>query len=283
MTRIRIDFAVAFVVAFGVGALVNSGSEKVIDRLEEKSEERVYSDTEIGAAAGEGTPVAYDIADMMEEECFTVHLKEGRSVAALYDKGTYYKIYQLDSEEIVLVDEYFHHSYYDHDKDDTSLIPESYQVMPVGRVVRGQLDDRLIKKIEEKGYTLTDTSFYIDMRGKFKDFSRESSENKAFLATFGAGMAAFALIRYLMIASGVFSPVIPMRFLKSWKRYVNYYGIIYYGDEVKQIVALRRKGKMDEAAFEFSKLTGADEEEAQMAMRFWPEIYGEGILKIQKG
>ena len=62
---------------------------------------------------------------------------------------------------------------------------------------------------------------------------------------------------------------------------MNYYGIIYYGDEVKQIVELRRKGKMDEAAYEFSKLVGVDDEESQMAMRFWQDIYGEGILKVK--
>ena len=62
---------------------------------------------------------------------------------------------------------------------------------------------------------------------------------------------------------------------------MNSYGIIYYGDEVKQIVELRRMGKMDEAAYEFSKLVGVDDEEAQMAMRFWQDIYGEGILKVK--
>lgn len=282
MKRIRIDFAIAFLVAFGVGALVSFGAGKVIDRLEEKSEEMVYSDTKIGAAADKGTPVAYDISDMMEEDCFTVHLKEGRSLDSLYYDKTYYHIYELDSEEVVLVDEYFHNSYYDHDEDDTSFFPDSYEVLPVGRVVMGQLDDELIKMIEEKGYTLTDTSFYIDMRGDFEDFSREDYEDKAELLSFGAGLIAFFLIRYLMIASGVFSPVIPLRFLKSWNRFVNYYGIIYYGDEVKQIVALRKKGKMDEAAYKFSKMVGVDVEEAQMAMQFWSEIYGEGILKVKK-
>ncbi|MBD5461650.1 MAG: hypothetical protein HDR24_01110 [Lachnospiraceae bacterium] len=282
MKRIRIDFAIAFLVAFGVGSLINFGAGKVIDRLEETSKEMVYSDTKIGAAAGKGTPVAYDISDMMEEDCFTVHLKEGRSLDSLYYDKTYYHIYELDSEEVVLVDEYFYNSYYDHDEDDTSFFPDSYEVLPVGRVVMGQLDDELIEMVEEKGYTLTETSFYIDMRGDFKYFSREDYEDKAELLSFGAGLIVFFLIRYLMIASGVFSPVIPLRFLKSWKRFVNYYGIIYYGDGVKQIAALRKKGKMDEAAYGFSKLIGVDIEEAQMAMQFWSEIYGEGILKVKK-
>lgn len=283
MKRIRIDFAIAFLVAFGVGALVSFGAGKVIDRLEEKSEEVVYSDTEIGAAAGKGTPVAYDISDMMEEEYFTVHLKErGSRLDAIYYNKTIYSIYELDSGEVVLVDENSYSSYYDYDEDDTSFFRDSYLVLPVGRVVMGQLDDEMIEKVEEKGYTLTDTSFYIDMRGDFEDFSREDYEDKAELLSFGAGLIAFFLIRYLMIASGVFSPVIPLRFLKSWKQFVNYYGIIYYGDGVKQIVALRKKGNMDEAAYAFSKLVGVDVEEAQMAMQFWSEIYGEGILKVKK-
>lgn len=52
MRRVRIDFAIAFAAAFGIGALVNFGAGKVIDVLEEKSKEIVYSDTETGAAAG---------------------------------------------------------------------------------------------------------------------------------------------------------------------------------------------------------------------------------------
>lgn len=279
MSKIRIDFAIALIVAYGVGALVNYGTDKVIDRLEEKSEEMVYSDTEIGAAAGKGTPVVNSISEMMEEDYFTFHI-DGFSYDSFYYKGVYYHIYELPSGESILVDEYYPNAYYDSDEDDTSFFPESYRVFPVGRVVKGQLSDGILKKVDEEGCTLTDTSFYVDMRGDFEYFSREEYENKAMLLYFGAALAAFFLTRYLMIASGLFSPVFPLRFLKSWKRFVNYYGIIYYGDEVKQIAALRKKGKMDEAAYEFSKLVGVDEEEAEMAILNWSEIYGEGILKV---
>lgn len=283
MARIRIDFAIAMIVAFGAGALVNFGAGKAIDVMEEKSKEKVVSDSEIGAAAGAGTPVADSISDMMKEDYFTAHIEDGKDLDSLYYDGVYYQIYELDSGEVVLADENYHNAQYDHDEDDTSMFPDIYRVLPVGRVVMRELDEGLIEAVEEKGYTLTDTSFYIDMRGAFKDFSREEWEGRAELLSFAVGFAVFLLIRYLMIASGVFPPVFPLRFLKSWKRYVNYYGILYYGDEVKQIVELRKKGKMDEAAYEFSKLVGVDEEEAQMAMRFWPDIYGEGILKVKKG
>ena len=37
MAKIRFDFAVAMVMAFGVGSLVNFGAGKVIDVMEEKS------------------------------------------------------------------------------------------------------------------------------------------------------------------------------------------------------------------------------------------------------
>lgn len=282
MAKIRFDFAVAMVVAFGVGSLVNFGAEKAIDVMEEKSKEEVVSDVEIGAAAGAGTPVVDSISDMMKEEYFTAHIERGKELDSLYYDEVYYQIYELDSGEVVLADENYLNAQYDHDEDDTSMFPDIYRVLPVGRVVMEQLDEGLIEAVEERGYTLTDTSFYIDMRGAFKEFSREEWEGRAELLSFAAGFAAFLLIRYLMIASGLFSPVFPLRFLKSWKRFVNYYGIIYYGEEVKRIVELRRKGKMDEAAYEFSKLVGVDDEEGQMAMRFWSDIYGEGILKIKR-
>ena len=282
MKRIRIDFAIALILAFGIASLVELGTGKVIDRLEEKSKETVYSDTKIGAAAGKGTPVVDSISDMMEEDYFTFHLEDRMSSDSFYYKGVYYHIYELPSGESILVDEYYPHSQYESDEDDASFFSEIYHVLPVGRVVMGQLSDGLLERVKEEGYTLTDTSFYVDMRGDFEYFSREKYEDKAMLLYFGAGLAAFFLIRYLMIASGLFPPIFPLRFLKSWKRFVNYYGIIYYGDEVKQIAALRKKGKMDEAVYEFSKMVGVDVEEAQMAMQFWSEIYGEGILKVKK-
>ncbi|MDE7285818.1 MAG: hypothetical protein K2N55_03090 [Lachnospiraceae bacterium] len=280
MSKIRMDFAIAMVVAYGVGSLVNFGAGKVIDVMEEKSKEEVFSDIEIGAAAGEGTPIVESISDMMREDYFTAHIKKEQELGTLYYDGVFYHIYELGSGEVVLADENFYNAQYDHDPDDTSMFPDIYRVLPVGRVVMGQLDEGLIEAAEEEGYAFTDTSFYIDMRGAFKEFSREEWEGRAELLSFVVGFAAFLLIRYLMIASGVFPPVFPLRFLKSWKRYVNYYGIIYYGDEVKQIVELRKKGKMDEAAYELSKLIGVDNEEAQTAMRFWSDIYGEGILKV---
>lgn len=281
MAKIRFDFAVAMVMAFGVGSLVNFGAGKVIDVMEEKSKEEVVSDVEIGAVAGRGTPVADSISDMMKEDYFTAHIERENELDSVYYDNVFYKIYELESGEVVLADENFYNAQYDHDEDDTDLFPDIYRVLPVGRVVREQLDEGLIEAVEETGHTLKDTSFYIDMRGGFEEFSREEWEGRAEFLSFVVGLAAFLLIRYLMIASGLFSPVFPLRFLKSWKRFVNYYGIIYYGDEVKQIVELRRKGKMDEAAYEFSKLVGVDDEESQMAMRFWQDIYGEGILKVK--
>lgn len=95
-----------------------------------------------------------------------------------------YHIYTLESGEKVLVDEYFYNSYYDHDKDDHSMFPDSYEVLPVGRVIKGELDEELIEKLEEEGYQLSDTSFYVDMRGEFKDFSREDCEETAGVISF---------------------------------------------------------------------------------------------------
>lgn len=282
MKRIRIDFAIALVVAVGIGALVNFGAGMVIDALEEKSGEVVCSDTEIGAAAGKGTPVVSSIAEMMEEDYFTLHIEYSFSTDTVYYDDTFYHIYELESGEVVLVDEYYYNTAIQSDEEDTSLIPDSYRVLPVGRVVRKQLDDELIRRVEEEGCTLTDTSFYIDMRGKFGYFSREDYEEKAETVSFLAGLISFFLIRYLMIASGIFPPVFPLRFLKSWKRFVIYYGVIYYGDNMKQILALRKQGKLEEAAYEFSRLAEMDVEEARTVMELWPEIYGEGILRIKK-
>ena len=93
-----------------------------------------------------------------------------------------------------------------------------------------------------------------------------------------AGVTVFFLVRYLMIASGAFPPVFPLRFLPSWKRFINYYGVIYYDDNVNKICTLYKKGKMAEAAYEFSVLVGIDIREAEQAMGFWFRIYGEGII-----
>lgn len=282
MRRIRIDFYIAFIVAFSIGVLFNFCAGKVIDVLEDKSHERVYSDTEIGAAAGEGTPVVSSIEEMMEEEYFTCYVSGSMLVETVYYNSKSYRIYTLASGESVLVDEYFYHTYYDHNKDEDNTFHGSYKVLPVGRVIKKQLEDELIYKINEKGYELTDTSFYIDMHGDFKDFSRDHFESIALNISFAVGFIIFLLIRYIMIVSGLFPALFPLRFLRSWKKYIIYYGVVYYGEGIDKISALRKQGDLTNAAFEFSKLAEVSQEEAVKAMEYWREIYGEGILNIRE-
>ena len=88
------------------------------------------------------------------------------------------------------------------------------------------------------------------------------------------------LFRYILIASGIFSPLIPLRFLKKWKRFIIYYNTIYYDENIKQILDYRKQGKMEEAAREFCRLADTEMEEAMEAMDIWDEIYGEGILQM---
>lgn len=280
MRRIRIDFAIAMVVAFAVGALVNFGGGKVIDSMEVKSEEMVYSDTLIGAAPTENVPVVSSIAEMMEEERFTFHLyyhTTDLGASAYYD-GTVYDVCELPSGELVVIDDYFMHIDIER-PEDSWMSTDYYQIMPIGQVVHEPLAEELISEFAENGYTITDTSFYVDMRGDFEEFDREEWEGKIEGYSFLAGFIVFLIIRYIMIASGIFPPVFPLRFLKKWKRYVVYYGILYYGDSVKEILRFRKQGNYEEAAGEFSRLTGATLEESRAAMNNWNELYGEGIVK----
>lgn len=93
------------------------------------------------------------------------------------------------------------------------------------------------------------------------------------------GLIVFLLFRYLMLVSGAFPPLFfPLRFLPSWKKYIVYYGVLYYGENVNKICALYNQGQMAEAAYEFSILAGIDLHEAERALTFWKRIYGEGIL-----
>ena len=285
MRQIRIDFVIAFLAAFGIGAFVNFGAGKIIDVLEEKSKEIVYSDTEIGAAAGEGTPVVSSIAGMMEEDYFTFYIDDDWSIMDMvYFEGTTYHIYTMESGETVLVDDYYYNSDYGRNKEDASMFSSGsrYKILPVGRVVKGELPEGLKKKLEEEDYVLSDTSFYVDMRGKFKDFSRKDYENTARSISFFIGFIVFFLVRYMSIASGLFPPIVPLRFLPTWKKYVEYYGVIYYGDSIRKINSLRMEGRMAEAAYEFCRLAEIDEEEAAEAMGYWNEICGEGILHVKK-
>lgn len=279
--KIRMDFAIALLVAVGAGALVNFGAGKVIDSQEKQSEELVYSNTEVGAAAGEEVPVVTSISEMMEEERFTFHVDNIGSSESVYYKGNMYYIYELESGETVLVDEYYQNTYYEDDESDTSLVPDMYAVLPVGKVVLEPLDDEMVQLIQEEGYALTDYSFYVDMKGKYRDFSEEDFENTTSVVSFLVGVLVFFFIRYVLIASGLFAPIIPLRFLKTWKKYIDYYGVIYYDENIEQILALRKQGRMEEAANEFSKLVNIDMEEAQMAMGVWDDIYGEGILHVK--
>lgn len=223
-----------------------------------------------------------------------------------YD-GVVYDVYELESGETVLVDDYFYNICYGgYDTDENSemgsgssdtydVMPfgpilgkesfhfsssDTYDVMPIGRVVKEPVPRELIEKFEENGYILTDPSFYVDMRGDFEYFHRKDYEENLDAVVGVAAICAFCIIRYIFIASGMFSPLIPLRFLKKWKRYIIYYNTIYYDENIKQILDYRKQGKIEDAAREFSHLTSADMEEAMEAMDIWDEIYGEGILQM---
>lgn len=284
MRRMPIDFVIPIIIAGAVGALVNYAGGKWIDQKEEQSKEEVYSDTMIGAAATENVPVVKSIAEMFEEDCFTFHCEDtmtGIGQSAYYD-GVVYDIYELESGETVVVDDYFYNVYYDHEESSSKWggFSDMYAVMPVGRVVKEPVPEELIEKFEEEGYTITDPSFYVDMRGDFEFFSREDYENKLGAVVAVVAICVFCIIRYILIASGIFSPLIPLRFLKKWKRFIIYYNTIYYDENIKQILDYRKQGKMEEAAREFCRLTDTEMEEAMEAMDIWDEIYGEGILQM---
>lgn len=277
MYKLRIDVAVSFIAAFAIGALINFIGIKAIDRIEAQSEEVVYSDSQIGAAASEEVPVVSSIAEMKENACFTFHT-DG-SMDYIYDDGTMYDIYQLESGETVLVYAYSKHKTFASVESDDWWSYESYIVMPVGKIVDEPLNSELIAKIEDSGYTVTDTSFYIDMTGDFGKFDREKYESRLELVSFLIGLVSFLVIHYLMIASGLFPPLFPLRFLKKWKKYILYYGIIYYGEEVNQIIVLHNQKNYDAAAHEFAKLADIKLYDAKKAIvDKWDEIYCEGIL-----
>ena len=278
MTKLRIDFAIPFIIAFAIGALVNFVGGKVFDQMETQSEEVVYSDSKIGAAASENVPVVSSIAEMKEQDYFTFHTK-GTDDGIYYDK-TFYHIYELESGEVVLVTEYMEHKVYVTGESDTWWLDDGYIVMPIGKIVDEPLSSELIAEVADSGHTLTDTSFYIDMTGNFGKFDREKYEGKLELLSFLIGLIVFFVIRYLMISSGLFPPLFPLRFLKSWKKYIVYYGIIYYGEEVDQIHALREQGNFEGAAQKFAKLARIDIHHAREAMNLWNEIYCEGILHL---
>ena len=281
MRKLRIDFAIPLVVAFGVGALINSLGGRVIDSMEADSEITVYSDSEIGAAATDNVPVVSSIDEMMEEDYFTFYVDKYSSFSnSIYYEGTIYDAYEMESGEYVVVDDYYQHSDY---KSNGNWSTDLYMVLPIGQVIHKPLDQELIDQFEEAGYTLSDTSFYVDMRGDFKEFSRDNCESILEGICFFIGFIIFLLIRFLLIASGLFPPLFPLRFLKSWKKFVVYYGIIYYDDEIiERILACRKKGQFDEAAEAFCELTNASLAESKAVMNKWSDFYGEGILTMCK-
>lgn len=96
--------------------------------------------------------------------------------------------------------------------------------------------------------------------------------------SFIIGTVIFFLIRYVLIASGLCPPLFPLRFLPRWKRFISYYGIIYYDENVEQIFKYYNQKNYEAAALEFSKLTNTDIIEARNAINLWDSITGEGIL-----
>lgn len=276
MHKTRIDFAIPFIIAFAIGALVNFIGGKAIDKMEVQSEEVVYSDSKIGAAATEEVPVVSSIAEMKEKDYFTFHTESSDDY--IYYNGICYDIYELESGESVLVNEYYKHKVYASDDSANWWEYDTYIIMPIGKIVSTPLESGLLAELKDNGYTVTDTSFYIDMTGDFEMFNREKCESKLSVICFLVGLVVFFFVRYLMIASGLFPPLFPLRFLKRWKKYITYYGVIYYGKEVDQIAALYKQRNLDAAAQEFATLANIRLRYAKDAINMWNEIYGEGIL-----
>lgn len=282
MRRVPIDFAIPMLIGFGIGALFNFCGGKYIDTLEVKSQEEIVSDSMIGAKASDKVPVVASIAEMMKEDYFTFYLEDYHSnfhQSAYYD-GTVYDICELASGEWVVVDDYYLHSDIESPDDDEWSL-DFYKVMPIGQIIHEPLADELVAEFAENGYKVTDTSFYVDMRGDFEEFDRDEWEGKIEGLSFLVGFIVFFFIRYILIASGLFSPLFPMRFLRKWKRFIVFYGILYYDENVKLIADYYKKKQFDNAISEFMKLTGATMEEARMAMNNWADIYGEGIVMMK--
>ena len=293
MRRIPIDFAIAFVIAFAIGSLINFGADKYIKSKENEEVEVEYSSTKPGAAAEKTVPVISSIDEMMNEKVFTFHtdsfLSDYKIIFA--DDNMYYLV-PLPYGETVLIDLYFDHVCleYDTSGDEDSDEPyfsrtprlnrDLYSVMPVGKVVKEPLSAETLEVLEQRGLQVTDPSFYIDMRGEYKDFDAEAFQMKAGMVSALAGIAVYLLVRWLMIASGLFAPLFPLRFMRKWKRYVIYNGILYYDENIKEIHRLHKQGNINAAAQEFCRLTNTDMDEAMMAMGYWKELYGEGILHI---
>lgn len=283
--KLRIDFVIPFLIAFAICSLINFSADQYIKNKENTKVEVEYSDSKPGAAADKTVPVVTSIDEMMKEQVFTFHMDSFlNDYKIIHSFGKPYYVFTLPSKETILIDLYFDHICWESEqigeKEEYSPIINSqvYTIMPVGKVVKEPLSARTLEALEQKGLQLTDTSFYVDMHGDYETFDAKALKAKVNIINGLVGIAVFLLIRWLMIASGMFPPLFPLRFLKSWKRFIIYNGILYYDENIKEIHELHKQENINAAAQEFCKLTGVNMEEAIQAMRCWKGLYREGIL-----
>lgn len=168
--RKPVDFLIPFFVAAFFVIVTNFLGGKWVDAMEKKADEDVYSDFEIGAAATKNVPVVSSIEEMMQEDHFTFHITETLNYfdSSTYYEGDVYDLVKLDSGELVVVVDYYPHINYDSDEGDEDeewfITHDVYAVYPIGRVIHKPLPQKIIDDFTKNGYTLSDTSFYVDMK-----------------------------------------------------------------------------------------------------------------------
>lgn len=108
---------------------------------------------------------------------------------------------------------------------------------------------------------------------------RNDEEFVALLIQFAVGLLTFILIRLILILTGLFPSLIPLRFLKNWKHYIVYNGVTYCNETVDRIVAYRQQGNLEAAAQEFSTMTNTDISIGRAAMNMWRHVHGEKVIR----
>lgn len=211
MVKMRYDLFICFFIACLLLVSINAVGDHYIDKKTEQStEEKVISADEIGGQADDSIPIVTSIAEMKEQDRFTLQYDDDYECDDyIYADGQIWSLLELPSGENVVADIYTYSIQYIYDDDS---MWDYTKLFPVGKLVEKDISQEMIDAAAEEGYELSATDCYIDMaNGNNKQFDPAISQAVTYILMIVIPVAAFILIHILGVKIGIFPPIIPRR------------------------------------------------------------------------
>ena len=196
-------------IAFGAQYLYEQTLEEGYQAYLEKN---AAEEGSVGAVASEDIPLAETLADMENNEYFTMEMDSitlNSNSPGGYIDGLFWHIFQLEDGTRIAAKVNSDSVVYREEGE--APMTASYARQPIGTLARESLTDDQLEELNKYHGVTVDTC-YIDMEGGHATASQEDYvEYHGLLAWAAAFAAAWIIIRFVGVRTGVFPPMLPKK------------------------------------------------------------------------